>query len=276
MKFVLVCVLYNQKIVDLPFYAKIPWLLSQNIPIICYDNSRHPQENPYMGSSFTYQHDPRNLGLSEAYNFALKKAVSYQADGLLLLDDDSNFSNSFITNLKTLNFSPKVAVVVPQVFDEEKQVSPVYAGNYINRFSKFAEVSGIYSERMMAINSGSLWNVAFLQKIGGFSSKFPLDFLDHWLFFKVYEQGFQVQVNSDRLRHHLSVLNFKTMSHQRYENILAAETRFYENYERRLLKAHKKQLLKRSLKQWLKVKDPFFWQKTFSTFQKIKKGDKVQ
>ncbi len=61
----------------------------------------------------------------------------------------------------------------------------------------------------MAINSGVAWSVKFLKKIGGFNPAFSLDFLDHWLFWKVDQLEKTVEILPVRMEHDLSVLDYE-------------------------------------------------------------------
>ena len=161
MKFTLVFVLYEKKITDVPFFSILSKILNEDIAVICYDHSKNPQVVNITHENFIYLHDPRNIGLNEAYNYALKKAYDNQSQGLLLLDDDSNFTIDFILNLKKQNFTEDVVGIVPKIFTKEKQISPLFAKDYINRFSKPVTETGLYQERIMGINSGSFWSVDF-------------------------------------------------------------------------------------------------------------------
>lgn len=272
MKFTLVFVLYEKKINEVPFFSLIPDILKEDVTIICYDHSKDLQKTNFSDHNFIYLHDPRNLGLNEAYNFALKKAEENGSQGLLLLDDDSFFSMEFILDLKKQKFTEEVAVIVPKISTKERQISPLFATEYINRFSKPVTHPGFYEERIMGINSGSFWSIKFLREINGFSQDFPLDFLDHWLFFEVFSHHKKVQVINTTLKHDLSVEDYTTLPHERYEKILKAETLFYKKYDQKKLKAHKRQLFKRIIKQRIKVYDNFYQQATRKELLKLMFG----
>lgn len=269
MKIMMVVVLYEKKIQELPFYPLLDQLLAKGIRIICYDNSKEEQRIPFQHPFFEYHHDARNLGIATAYNYAFNQGKK-DCEGLLLLDHDSDFTLDYIEKLQQLKFENKVAIIAPLVFANSKQISPLDAENYINHTFQ-ALAPGIYNTPVTGINSGSLVAYSFLEKIDGFNEAFPLDFLDHWLFFQLHEQGKQLQVVDYRFNHDLSVLNYANVSHQRFESILKAETLFYTRYQKNFLKAHKIQLLKRTLKLFVKEKDRFFWKKTWKTFLSIVK-----
>ena len=107
----------------------------------------------------------------------------------------------------------------------------------------------------MAINSGALIRVEFLNIIGGFNEDFPLDYLDHWLFHEIYENGYKVRLLDLTLEHELSVMDYSRVSLARYQSILESEIKFFKNYQQDLYKAYRIQLAKRFLKQVLTVKN---------------------
>jgi hypothetical protein len=107
----------------------------------------------------------------------------------------------------------------------------------------------------MAINSGSLIRVSFLEKIKGFNNDFPLDYLDHWLFHEIFSNDYKVMVMESSLNHDLSVMNYENVSMNRYRSILDSEIRYYKNYKKELLPAYRIQLMKRLAKQLLLVKN---------------------
>ena len=109
-------------------------------------------------------------------------------------------------------------------------------------------------------------------QLGGFNTQFPLDFLDHWLFFEIFQQQKSVYVLESKLQHELSVLHYESMTTKRYQSILKAEKNYYQNYETQQLDNHRKQLLKRTLKQWVKVKNRQIWKMTLRSYFELKRG----
>lgn len=270
MKFSIVTVLYEKKITELPFYNLLEEIFQKGISVLCYDNSQESQKSPINHPLFTYYHDQRNLGLSPAYNLGYKMAKTQGNEGLLLLDHDSQFSMEFIEQLEKSSFKENIGAIVPMVFASGNQISPVKADVYISHGFSSLE-AGIHQAPFMAINSGSLLNMQALEKIGGFNEEFPLDFLDHWLFWALGQKKYQLEVLDYVMHHDLSVLDYSKVSHKRYESILTSETTFYKKYNTKFLPAHKKQLLKRTLKQIIKVRDSYFWKRTLNEYRKVGK-----
>ena len=258
MEFGIVVVLYKKRITELSIYPFLTRILGEGIPVICYDNSPSAQAVTIQDSRFEYIHDSKNLGLSRAYNYALAQFKQRRLDGILLLDHDTELSFDYLQQLKRKSFGKDIGAIVPRAFVGEKQISPLNAKNYIDGASR-ALSSGLFREHIMAINSGSLINITALNKLGGFNDEFPLDFLDHWLFYELNRMGYSVEVTHEIIQHDLSVLNYAKLSHKRFDSILNSESLYYMEYQTNLLKRHRQQLLRRMFKLLLTVRDQYFW-----------------
>ncbi|MEH7109773.1 glycosyltransferase [Bacillus sp. JJ1764] len=230
----------------------------KDINIILYDNSPDKHDfTPigYEGNHISYVHDPRNLGIATAYNYALAQAVANGSKWLLLLDHDTELTADYFEKVLNLPDLPEnVAAVVPKIISENTMISPVYTTS-LRPLQGDRPKEGLQEQEVMAINSGALLKVDFLQSIKGFNSSFPLDYLDHWLFHQVYAQQRKVWILPVTLEHELSVLDYSRVSLKRYQSILNSEINFYQNYKQDLFPAYKKQLAKRFLKQLLLVKN---------------------
>jgi GT2 family glycosyltransferase len=264
MKVTIVVVLYKQNIVESKTFQTIKKTLlardngSHDIELIFYDNSPDKQELPSFekgGIHTSYVHDPRNLGIATAYNHAWSIARENGSEWLLLLDHDTELTGIYIDEIfKLPDFSKDVVAVVPKIISEQILISPVYSQSLRPLVGEHPK-EGLQQRSVMAINSGALISVAFLNELGGFNEDFPLDYLDHWLFYEIYANGNQVWVLDAMLEHELSVMDYSRVSLQRYQSILKSEILFYKNYKTDLFPAYRAQLAKRFLKQLLTVKN---------------------
>lgn len=261
-------VLYEQNWQELTIRPCLESLLNEDIQLLIYDNSLNPQKITPENKWIIYQHDTTNPGLAKAYNKGLELAHDF--DLLLLLDQDTELTIAYFEQLKTCPLDSGLGAVVPTIFSGGKQISPVLGANYINHRLAYPE-NGRTGKRLMAINSGTALNVKVLQKLGGFNPAFPLDFLDHWLFYTLYQNKYEVVVENTELIHDLSVLHYETMSARRYRSILNGESLFYKNYDKNHFAAHKKQLLLRSVKQFLTVKNRIIWKMTWKEYLRFRK-----
>lgn len=264
MKITMVVVLYKQKPEESKTFLTLKQTLFakneglKDIELILYDNSPEKQAfSPldYEGLHITYIHDSRNLGIATAYNHAWTKAKANGSQWLLLLDHDTELTDTYINQVVTLReFAKEVAAIVPKINSENQMISPVYSHS-LRPLTEERPKAGLQEQPVMAINSGALIRIEFLNKIGGFNESFPLDYLDHWLFFEIYESGCKVWLLDVALDHELSVMDYSRVSLKRYQSILDSEMSFYQNYKRDLYQAYRNQLAKRFLKQALTVKN---------------------
>ena len=234
------------------------------------DHSKQAQQLP-SGCPITYLHRPENPGLASAYNTALQ--MMGEATWLIILDHDTTITETYLQeiNQKISQVPTDCVALAARVYENQRQISPIAADQYINRYFK-ALSTGIYSQKVMAINSGTVVKKSFLEKLGGFNLQFPLDFLDHWLFFEIYQHQKKVCVLSSQLQHELSVLHYDQMKVQRYQSILQAEKLYYQEYETDKQRIHARQLCKRACKQFLLVKNRKIWKMTVKAYFEWKKG----
>lgn len=265
-----VIVLYNMAIDQSPACQSfITHSIPESMDVLIYDHSKNSQQHPFIyQEKVTYQHDPRNLGLATAYNYAFNLAKQNQCEWLLVLDQDTSCTQAYLEFVVTNH--PDVVCVLPKIMDQ-KQISPVLADEYIDRTIRYPK-EGITNQRVMAINSGTLWSINFLQEINGFNESFPLDFLDHWVFFEVYRKQRSVEVTGYTLHHQLSVFAYASLSTTRYRSILTSETRYYTQYDTTHLTRHRTQLLLRSVKQFLTLKNRKLWKMTVREWYSLYKG----
>jgi GT2 family glycosyltransferase len=180
-----------------------------------------------------YACDSTNGGLSGAYNFALEKAKELESDWVLLLDQDTSLPPDFLRSLLNILDGPTLdndtVAIVPRVFVRGRQISPVQPS--IIRSAPLLPSGLATTNWVMSINSGTTLSVKFVQSIGGFTWEFWLDFLDHWVFRRIYQAGKKVLVSDVRIQHDMTISDFDlSMSVDRYRNILSAEEKFTANY----------------------------------------------
>ncbi|MBS4213122.1 glycosyltransferase [Neobacillus rhizophilus] len=280
MKLTIVLVLYKKTPEESKTFLTLKQTLFSNkngfnqFELILYDNSPEKQEfNPlkYEGVHMSYVHDPRNLGIVPAYNHAWKIANENGSKWILLLDHDTELTQEYMNEVMDLaDFSEEIVAVVPKIMNENTMISPVYSNSLRPLLGDRPE-SGIQENPVMAINSGAIIRIDFLNEIGGFNEEFPLDYLDHWLFYEIYAKGKKVWVLDSVLEHELSVMDYSRVSLKRYQSILESELNFYSNYKTELFSSFRKQLLKRFLKQVLTVKNKQIALHTLRQFFKMSK-----
>ncbi|EMF0067161.1 glycosyltransferase [Enterococcus hirae] len=267
-KIVVVIVLYQQRFSQSPsFDLLMKAVKEKKIQLVVYDNSPVKKLEPLLeqDKDISYYHDPSNPGLATAYNYALNHAqqnIRY----FVTLDHDSQLTATYFDTLLTIDWTDELVAAVPLVYAGSNQISPVFADRYINRQVEKVDRSQLSQRRIMAINSGAVFSIKFLKEIGGFNLDFPLDFLDHWLFWTIYQFKKTVFILPEKMEHDLSVLDYQKVSVTRYQSILKAEKTFYQNYDKEMLPRHRKQLLLRTVKQFLTVRNRKIWRLTLQSF----------
>jgi len=272
MKIVIVLVIYKLKLIESStFDTLIKAYYKHNkfeyFELIIYDNSPIKQNiNVRIPFQTQYIHDSSNGGLYAAYTYTLNRAIETKCDWILLLDQDTKiplnyfFLLSKITADKSLDND--VVAIVPKVFTiNGKIISPCKL--YIGRIRKSIKLgyAGICDFKISAINSGAFIKVNFLIAIGGFNPLFKLDFVDHWIFYKIFACRKKVFILDSIIEHELSVTNYDIyMSKERYKNILNSEILFINLYSSKLEKIiYFLRLIIRSFKQLIFIKNKIYF-----------------
>lgn len=273
-KLVITMVLYQTKFSETPSYDYIKRVISEkkSVYLFIYDNSQNEQvDTLFSFQNVRYVHDGTNPGLAKAYNAGRHCLNEVQGDLLLLLDQDTLLDEHYLERLLSLSLDPEVGAYVPIVSSHGRQISPVFSDKYIGGQSELPK-AGTYSEKIMSINSGTVLPEATLGSIGSFNLDFPLDFLDHWLFWKIHQLDKKISVLNNHLTHDLSVLDYQTINSKRYESIIRGETLFYKKYDQEQFYNHRRHLLLRTVKQFLRVKNRKIWRRTFLEYRSLMKG----
>jgi GT2 family glycosyltransferase len=209
--------------------------LRDSFRVLIWDNSPTPLQNPQPLSSFLYKHSPENVGVSGAYNRAMKIAEDIGCQWLLLLDQDTDIPTDFLPRALKLacrfSHQPAIAAVVPFLMEGDRVLSPLKV--VFKRFKPLHQpFEGIYPGQVTAANSGALIRISALQEIGGFREDFWLDFSDVVVFHLLHQHGKQVYIAGDLLlKHKITVIDFEnSVSPQRYASMIAAEGAYWDTY----------------------------------------------
>lgn len=206
--------------------------LRSELFVCVYDNSPRPLPLPpdlFACRWISFQ-PGHNNGLAEAYNTALHAAGEHGVRWLLLLDSDTEITPSFVNacldTIAVVEPDETIAALVPRVVENGAIHSPRFASAWRRR-TPDPHVSGVITDELVAMNSGSVLRVSAVASLGGFNTDFWLDYLDYWLFRSLYSRGWRVFVLPQTLAHSLSFADpIGRMSLERYRNMLAAEHYF--------------------------------------------------
>ncbi len=291
MQILAVVVRYNMAFADSKTIKGLCAALSSNpdlangYSVMIWDNSPEQLIGPELPIQFSYRHSERNLGVSGAYNGAMKYALDQGNTWMLLLDQDSTVTTGFLQTMlqhaRELKTSIEVAAIAPNVKVGTLTVSPKKQLFGRNRSYPIKEC-GIASGEAIAINSGCIIRTSSLQEIGGFSIGFWLDYSDLYVFHQLYLHGKKVWRAADaELEHDMSIMDYdRLMTPSRYRNFSYAESAFQDLYKTRaenLLQTLR--LFARAIKQRLKYKNPEFSRIAWATFQyrlRVSRKDRIQ
>ena len=207
--------------------------------VVLADNSPGVSTSPGIFPQEMYCSFPENRGLAHAYNMALAMAEKDGFDWLLTLDQDTLLPEDFLSDLtKTIELvqnDPAIGAVVPQMYHAGRVISP-----YTFRWAAVPKwlpsgFTGIPNSSVYALNSASVLRVNSLWQVGGYDPRFWLDASDHSMFHSLAAHGKRVFVAGRiQVQHQLSVLGRSSMPAARYENMLAAESAFWDLHMNRL------------------------------------------
>lgn len=256
--FEVVVVLYNMTFSESPTIMSLNQLLASGAfpeirKILIFDNSEQGTEPVELEGRFIYYHSKKNVGLAQAYNYALDQSND-DTEWLMTLDQDTKLTKEYLSELISTSseLSETVAAVAPIVTDNERQISPVRSDTLRPLHTELPKKNRVYSKDIMVINSGTAIRTIFLRELGGYNIHFPLDYLDHWLCWRIFNEHQQIYILSNKLEHQLSVLDYKNhMNLSRYLAIIQAEKCYYYLYNKQLLPQYRRQLLLRGCKQIL-------------------------
>ncbi|MGA9716697.1 MAG: glycosyltransferase [Acidobacteriaceae bacterium] len=213
--------------------------LEKQIDVLVWDNSSTAVGESSLPFGCTYRHAPANAGVSGAYNAAAAMAGERDCAWLLLLDQDTSITAEFLRGMlqhaAQAAGDEQVAAIVPFLYAGSFCLSP-RLWHFGRHVPLPRPASGLTERReMFAANSGTLMRVRALHAIGGYSSRFWLDYSDIDLFHRLHAQNFAVRIAADlTLQHEVALLDYDArMTPSRYATYLAAEGDFLDLYRGR-------------------------------------------
>ena len=197
--------------------------------VLVYDNSPGPRaEIAAATNGCTYIHDGRNGGTKAAYELAAAIASDAAIDWLMLLDQDTSLPSGLLdaaaASLANCPVSP--GALVPWVLHDEKVISPARITLFgtVRPLVRGQEVSRLTG--MSAVASGSLIYVPALRAIQPLPNLLWLDYVDHWIFWRMGRLGWKIVVIDAVIQHSLSVETPAALSRSRIHGILESEAVF--------------------------------------------------
>jgi GT2 family glycosyltransferase len=236
-----VLVLYRMRAEESPAFTSLLGILSEDpvardaLELMVCDNTPYEQNAP-EGFSGVYVRDTRNPGLAKNYNRALEAAKERGIEWLLLLDQDTTLTGSYVAEVcretSMLAKESPVVAFVPKLAERCVVCSPAEPPVWGPPRPIRANDEGPSDRRLFAFNSGAVLRVSAVLGMGGFSEAFPLDYLDHATFSKLQARGGRLHLLRSVLEHELSsnTESRSVAAVRRQESVLDAERRFYAEY----------------------------------------------
>ncbi|MDT2463500.1 MAG: glycosyltransferase [Enterococcus avium] len=174
--------------------SRIESKLSEFSMVVVFDNSEYGKrekyielQNEFKQKEVDYYYEMTNVGLSKAYNTMCKLAYDAGCDFLLLLDQDSNFSNSNIRNMVRFiagfEEKEKIGIFAPTIRYDHKDISPTTQENE-------------YTYVDWAISSGSFINLDIYMKTPGFDNFLFIDRVDDDYSRMLIKNGYKIVRNN--------------------------------------------------------------------------------
>lgn len=169
----------------------------------------------------------KNEKLYGAYSHALKYAENNGFEWLMLLDQDTKLSEKYFDELKNFfheSYDNAISAVVPTLYNDGMFLSPhTYHSSIGPMWCKKEVKKGKVDKYINAFNSGAVLNVRAMNSIGGFPKEFPLDALDTCYLYRLKKKGYDFFVLPVDMTQRLSVLDYTTMTEERYTGLIKAD-----------------------------------------------------
>jgi len=176
----------------------------RSLNLFIYDNSPISQElKNYEGLAITNFHDPENSGVSKAYNTGVEHAKKISKEWVLLLDQDTRFPSSILSEYRqAINSNSNINLFVPVLKLKNGKIFSPSRYRFKRGFFLDTIESGVHSLFNLApVNSGMMVQVEAFFKVGGYNEKVKLDFADFQFverFRKLYPNFFVINVECEQ------------------------------------------------------------------------------
>lgn len=195
--------------------------------VLIYDNS--PNQGEWEADppvKVTLISNTANGGTTAAYTKASSLAEILGCKWVLFLDQDTEIPEGYLARAaEAAAESGKPGILAPLVWHDDVLISPAEltrSGRIVP--SEHSAATG----RLTAVSSGLFIRNADLAQILPFPHELWLDYVDHWMLRRLADAGTKASTIDASLAHDLSIFRPATLSPQRLDSIMAAETFFYQ------------------------------------------------
>ena len=200
---------------------------------LIYDNSPAPRaESLFETPRCRYIHDPSNGGTAAAYRAAACLGVDLGITWLLVLDQDTSLPEQFLRRaaaaLSMLESAPP-AVLLPWVSSGGVIISP----SVVSKCGSIRPMRRVARRRaevhITAISSGAIFNVSEVPELRAIPRELWLDYVDHWIFYRLHARETVLAIFDTCIHHDLSIASPKTVSPRRLRSVLDGERYFFQS-----------------------------------------------
>ncbi|NHF59090.1 glycosyltransferase [Flavobacteriaceae bacterium TP-CH-4] len=179
----IIIVVYNTALDDSESFQSVVAMVGNGTPldIFVYDNSPNPQRiGEYPGLRITYFHDPKNSGVSKAYNTGAAHARQHQNKWVLLLDQDTVLPYTILADYeKAVAQNPEIDLFVPILRLANGKIFSPCTFKFKRGFYPDDLKLGVNPlDRLSPVNSGMLVSVEAFFSVEGYNEQVKLDFAD--------------------------------------------------------------------------------------------------
>ncbi|PTX14908.1 rhamnosyltransferase [Pontibacter mucosus] len=130
----------------------------------------------------------KNHGIAWALNIAASKALAEGFSWLLMMDQDSKFSENMVKKLiatTSVVETAQIGIIAPRYLEDDSIPAP----------DKLEEAYSV-------ITSGSLLNLNAYKEVGPFRDNLFIDFVDHEYCLRLLQHQYKIVVNNEAKLHH--------------------------------------------------------------------------
>lgn len=185
-------VIYNKKIDDSITYNAIKD--DSKIKLIIYDNSNETyidyNKKFCKKNTIEYYTQNKNVGLSKAYNYVIRKldVKGY----LIILDDDTKLTKEYLAEVHELTKKEEYEIILPIVKSNNKIISPASINNS-GRVKVLKNIEDIDYSKITAINSGMIIKNNVYNEIK-YNEELFLDYVDHDFMDNIRKSSFNIKI----------------------------------------------------------------------------------
>lgn len=228
-------------------------LKTNDVGLLVFDNSPSQKTDDEISNFrnngfkfFDYMGFPENLPLSKLYNKAINFMIGSDFDYICLLDHDSLFESSFVSELNEILSIDQPDLILPQIIFKNKIISPTKKYFLKGFYFKDLKSGFIKSSYLSAINSGMIINRNYFVNSGFYYDE-RLDFYgtDDYFMMKLNRFGAQVYIMDYKIIHDLTLSTLNTVFSlpllKSYKSMIKAWSILYQDrsfFVRLLVKAY--------------------------------------